>query len=260
MQLAVVHRRATQFHAQRTGAGSHHRPGVGAIPQRALFAPADQGQTGLAQQGISQGHQPRRYIVEHIVDARRAPAKALEAFVSIAPHGIQRVAEAVQHHAGRTGHHKPEQRGEYCIAAVLQHRLGRRSGHCWLVQFARFAADQVANPAPRLRQIALAQSVGHRQHMLAQAAQPHGAVKRQYVNQPADIWQPRKDQRHQGQRHHRQKPRTHAVATPAAPASIQTALKVASHIAEGHQGVAALWFAQQRVQGHPGHGQQGHAH
>src|SRR3546814_7000989 len=36
VQLAVIHRRATQLDPQGTGAGGHHGPGIGTVPSRAL--------------------------------------------------------------------------------------------------------------------------------------------------------------------------------------------------------------------------------
>lgn len=258
VQLAVVDRRAAQGNPQRTGAGGHHRAGVGAVPLRRLLAPAAQGLAGAAEQRVGQRHQPRRQVVEDVVDLRRGPAEALEARVAVAPHRVQGIAQAIQHHPRRAGHGEPEQRGVDRVAAVLQYRFGGCAGDPGLVQFAGIAADQVADTSPRLVQVAGAQGQRHRFGVLAEAAQAERGVQRQGLDQPAEVGKFSERPGQQGQRQYREDPGGHPVAAPADPGialagqarAIETALQAIGQAAEGDQRVPALRLAEARIQRH----------
>ncbi len=235
MQFPVIDRRAAQHHAQRTGPCGHHRAGVGAVPQGRLGTPATQRATGPAERGIGQSDQPCRHVIEQIVDARRGPAKALEARVAIAPHGVQRVAQAVQHHTRRTRDDEPEQRGEHRIAAVLQHRLGGGTGHALFIQLAGVSADDAGHPPTRLGQVVAPQRLGHRQRMLAQAAQAEGQIEQHDLRQPADARQQAEQPGQQRQRQHGQAPGCHPMAAPAtASSTVEMPFQAVGQASEGH--------------------------
>ncbi len=260
MQLAVIDRRATQFDTQCASASGHHRTGIRTVPGRSLRTPATQRQSGLAQQGVGQCHKTCGNVVEQIVDLRRSPAKTLKALVAITPHGVQRIAQPVQHHAGRTGHDKPEQRSEHRIAAVLQHRLGGCAGHFGSVQLSGLATDQITDPLTCFDQIITAQRLRHWLNVLAQAAHAQRAIQRQNLEQPAHARQPAQQRGQQRQRHNGNDPGGDAVTAPAAAATVETLLDPTGEVAERHQRMPSFRLTEQRIQRDPGDAQQRHTH
>ncbi|MNB93235.1 hypothetical protein D3C75_403560 [compost metagenome] len=260
MQFAVINRRPTQFDTKGTRPCRHHRAGVRAIPGRGLGAPAFQCQPGFAQQRVCQCHQARRNVIEHIVDLRRRPAEPFEALIAITPHRIQRIAQAVEHHARRARHGKPEQRREHRIAAVFQHRLGSGTGDFGFIQFAGLATDQIAHPRARRFQVITAQGLGHRRDVLTEAAHAEGAIERENLDDPADIRRPGECRGQQRQWQHGNHPRGDAMAAPAATAAVETLLDALGKTAERHQRMPAFGFTQQRIQRNRGDTQQRHTH
>ncbi|MNI54578.1 hypothetical protein D3C73_1094770 [compost metagenome] len=260
VQLTVINRRPTQLDPQRASPCGHHRTGVRAVPGWALCAPALQCESSFTQQGVGQRHQPGRNVVEHVVDLRSGPAEALETFVAITPHGVERVAQAVEHHAWRAGHGKPEQRGEDSVTAVFQDRFSGGAGHFGGVQLRSLATDQVTNPLARLLQIVATQGLGDRLDVLPQAAQAKRAIEGKNLDDPPHIRRPGKSRGEQGQGHDRHHPGSHAMAAPAATTPIETLFDAIGKTAERHQRMPAFGFTQQRIQRNRGDTQQRHTH
>jgi len=226
----------------------------------ARLAPAVQRHGRLAEQRVGQCHQARGNVVENVIDARGGPAEAFEARVAVAPHGIECVAQAVQHHARRTGHGEPEQRGEHRIAAVLQHRLGGGTGHGAFVQFAGFAADHVADALACLLQVTGLEGAGHRLGVFIEAAQADGGVEGDDAHQGADPGQLGQPPGGQGQRQHGDHPGADAMAAPATATGVEALLEALGPVAEGHQRVPAPWLAKDGIQHHGGQCQHAQAH
>ncbi|MNC14563.1 hypothetical protein D3C75_623470 [compost metagenome] len=260
VQFAVINRRAAQFDAKGPCPCRHDRAGVRAVPGRALGAPAFQRQPGFAQQRVSQRHQTRRNVIEHVVDLRRRPAEPFEALIAIAPHRIQRIAQAIEHHARRTGHGKPEQRGEHRVTTVFQHRLGGGTGDFGFIQVTGFTADQITHTFACFIQIIAAQGLGHRRDVLTEAAHAEGAIERENLDDPADIRRPGECRGQQRQWQHGNHPRGDAMAAPAATAAVETLLDALGKTAERHQRMPAFGFTQQRIQRNRGDTQQRHTH
>ncbi|MNG30530.1 hypothetical protein D3C84_1161590 [compost metagenome] len=88
--------------------------------------------------------------------------------------------------------------------------------------------------------------------MFAEAAHSEGAIKRENVDDPADIRRPGKRRGQQGQRHDRDEPRGDAVTAPAATFAIETLFDAVGKTAERHQRMPAFGLTQQRIQRHRG--------
>ena len=87
---------------------------------RSLFAPAGQCLAGLAAQGVAEGGQARREVVERIVQSGSGAAKMQETCGLVTPHGVQRIRQAEEQGAGAAKQDEPEQGTENGVVPVFQ--------------------------------------------------------------------------------------------------------------------------------------------
>ena len=185
LQVAVIYRRPAQAHVQRTGAGGHHRAGVGAVPGGRLSAPAAQRRGGVAEQRVAEGGEARGDEVEHVVDARGSPAEAQVALVAVAPHGVERVGEAEHQCARAAQQGKPEQRAEDRVVAVFEHRLDGGLGDAGFVELCGVPRHDPRQALARAGQIARCQWRAHCPGVLGQATAADREIQQAHVDRQA---------------------------------------------------------------------------
>ncbi len=135
----------------------------------------------MADQGITQGREPRRGPIQQVVQARRRPTETPVALGTVAPHGVQGVGQPIEEDAGCPRHQKPEEGTEDGVVAVFQHGFDRRLGNGRFIQVGGVATDQVAHRLAGLGQVATGQGIAHPAGVFSQAAPADGEIEHQEV-------------------------------------------------------------------------------